>query len=195
MIRFFFALLVFAFAALVLQHYIPPLPFLDGARVMLLPLVFFFGAMALPVGGMLALAFCCGLMWGALNAQIIEMGRPVVEQALGGTVIIYGLLGAMMNGLRPLFLRGRWEIYTLMSALGTSLLLLVEFFMLSVRRAALSGESFFWGSEIWWRIGGPGLVALLLAPFVYFFLKSVAAWLGCHLHLFAERAEEEARTS
>jgi len=183
MIRFFLILLLAAFGALVIQFFIPALPFLSGARVSLLPLVFFFGALALPFSGMLALAFACGLMWDALTVQVLEIGTghnsaSVVEIGLGFSVVLYAMLGALMSGLRPLFQRGRWEIHCLMSGLCTSLIVLAEFLMLSVRRAALYGVPFEFSRDIWWRIGGPGLVALVLAPLVFFFLKSMAALVG-----------------
>ena len=194
MIRFFLILLLAAFGALVIQFFIPALPFLSGARVLLLPLVFFFGALALPFGGMLALAFACGLMWDALTVQVLEIGMghtsaSVVEIGLGFSVILYAVLGAIMSGFRPLFQRGRWEIHCLMSGLCTSLIVLAEFLMLSVRRAALYGVPFEFSRDIWWRIGGPGLVALVLAPLVFLFLKSMAALVG--YNPYAPKPEEE----
>jgi len=194
MIRFFLVLILTAFAALVIQHFIPALAFMAGARVMLLPLVFFFGALSLPFTGMLALAFACGLMWDALTVQIVEVGSGptaavVVELGLGWSIVAYALLGAVMSGLRPLFKRGRWEIHCLLSGVCTTLLVLAEFLMLSVRRAALYGAPFQFNQEIAWRICGPGLVALILAPAVFFFLKAMAALVG--YNPYAVEIEEE----
>ena len=196
MIRFFLILLLAAFGALVLQFFIPALPFLYGARVLLMPLVYFFGALSLPFSGMLALAVACGLMWDALTVQVLEidMGRntssAVVEIALGWSVVLYAVLGALMSGFRPLFQRGRWEIHCLMSGLCTSCIVLAEFLMLSVRRAALYGVPFEFSRDIWWRIGGPGLVALVLAPVAFFFLKSMAALVGYNPYAAAPGEEE-----
>ena len=183
MIRFFLILVLAAFGALVVQHFIPALAFMAGARVSLMPLVFFFGALALPFSGMLALAFVCGFMWDALTAQVLEIGMgptssTVVEIGLGWSILLYATLGAVMSGFRPLFQRGRWEIHCLMSGFCTALMVLTEYLLVSVRRAALYGVPFEFNREIWWRIGGPGLVALLLAPAVFFFLKSLAALVG-----------------
>jgi len=197
MIRFFLVLLLSAFAALVLQHFIPPLAFMGGARVLLMPLVFFFGALALPFSGMLALAFACGLMWDALTVQVLEIGMgptsaTVVEVGLGWSIVLYALLGAVMSGFRPLFKRGRWEIHCLMSGVCTALIVLAEFLMISVRRAALYDAPFHFDRDIWWRIGGPGLVALVLAPVVFFFLKSMAALVAYNpCAVITEEEEEE----
>ena len=202
MIRFFLILLFAAFGALVAQHFIPALEFMGGARVLLMPLVFFFGALALPFSGMLALAFACGFMWDALTVQILEIGMgpanigtgpmsgSVVEIGLGWSIVLYAVLGAVMSGFRPLFQKGRWEIHCLMSGVCTSLIVLSEFLMISVRRAALYNVPFEFSRDIWWRIGGPGLVALVLAPIVFFFLKSLAALVGYNPNVVATPEEE-----
>ena len=203
MIRFFLLLVATAFGALVLQHFIPPLSFMDGARVILLPLVFFYGALALPFAGMLALAFVCGFMWDALTAQVIEVGMgpvtassvamggaQVVEIAIGWSIVLYAVLGSLMSGFRPLFQEGRWEIHCLMSGLCTSIMVLAEFLMVSVRRAALYSVPIEFNREIWWRIGGPGLVALVLAPIAFIFLISLAALVGYNSYAATEEEEE-----
>ena len=183
MIFFFFILVVSAFLSLVVQHFIPPLAFLEGSRVFLMPLVLFYGALSLPFGAMLFLATACGLMWDCLTAQVVEVGigsvaAPTVEIALGWSIVLYATLGAIMSGFRPLFKRGRWEIHCLMSGICTSLIVLVEFLMLSVRRAALYEAPIIFTPQIWWRIGGPGLVALVLAPVMFWMLTSMAALVG-----------------
>jgi len=195
MIRFFLILLLAAFGAIIMQYFIPALPFLSGARVILLPLVFFFGALALPFSGMLALAFACGLMWDALTVQVLDIGMgptsaTVVEIAMGRSIVLYAVLGAIMSGFRPLFQRGRWEIHCLMSGFCTSFMVLAEYLMISVRRAALYNVPFEFNRDIWWRIGGPGLVALILAPAVFFFLKSMAALVGYNPYVVEPQEEE-----
>jgi hypothetical protein len=196
MIRFFLILLLSAFGALILQHFIPSLSFMYGARVVLLPLVFFYGALALPFSGMLALAFACGFMWDALTVQVIDVGMGptgarVVEIGIGWSIVLYAVLGALMSGFRPLFQRGRWEIHCLMSGMCTSLIVLAEFLMISVRRAALYNVPFEFSHDIWWRIGGPGLVALVLAPGIFFFLTGMAALVGYNPCAAVPPEEEE----
>jgi len=166
---FFFLLLLGMFAALVGQHFIGPLPII-GARVLLMPIIMFYGALALPVPGMFALAFCGGLMWDALNVQMID-GH--VEIAMGWSIVLYASLGALMSGFRPLFQRGRWEIHCLLSGVCTSLIVLAEYLMITFRREP---ALFLFNKEIWWRIGGAGLVAALLSP-VFFFAFNYLAFL------------------
>ena len=165
---FFLILLAGMFLSLVVQHFIGPLPPF-GARVMLMPIVMFYGALALPIWGMLALAFAGGLMWDALCTQQTDSG---FEIAMGWSILLYAALGAIMSGFRPLFQRGRWEIHCLLSGLCTSVIVLAEYLMLCLRRQPVS---FVFNQDIWWRIGGAGLIAALLSPLFFFFLNYLAS--------------------
>lgn len=168
---FFIILVIGVFLSLVTQEFIPPLAWMDGARVMIVPVVFFYGAMALPYPGMLALAFISGFMVDAvINTHVVD---SQVEIALGWSILVYAALGAIMSGFRPLFHRGRWEIHCLASGLFTSVILLAQFLMITIRRGTLV-----FPTEIWWRIGGPGLVAAMLAPIFFFSLNWLAPRVG-----------------
>jgi hypothetical protein len=180
---FFALLLISMFVALVVQHFIGPLPVI-GSRVLLMPIIMFYGSLALPAPGMLALAFCGGLMWDALHTNVaILWGDPAhtqvveasVEIALGWSIVLYAALGALMGGFRPLFQRGRWEIHCLLSGICTALVVLAEYLMITFRREPVT---FLFDKEIWWRIGGSGLVAILLSPFFFFALNYLAFLVG-----------------
>lgn len=168
---FFFILLVSMFLALAGQHYIPPLPTI-GARVLLMQIIMFYGAVALPGWGMLGLAFSGGLMWDLLHTQIID-GQ--VEIGLGWSIVLYTIFCTIMSGFRPLFQRGRWEIHCILCGVFVSATVLAEYVMISVRRQPLV---FNFDREIWWRIGGAGITAMLIAPFLFFFLNYVGYLVG-----------------
>ncbi|MCE9608749.1 MAG: hypothetical protein K8R23_00835 [Chthoniobacter sp.] len=179
---FLAVLLVTMFAALIGEHFIGPLP-PYGVRVLLMPMIMFYGSLALPLPGMLALAFSGGLMWDALHTSMAlswtadqsQLADVNVEVALGWSIIVYGLLGALLNGFRPLFQRGRWDIHCLLAGLCTSVVVLLEYLMLTFRREPVV---FIFDKEIWWRIGGAGLVAAVLAPLFFFALNYVAFLCG-----------------
>ena len=78
-----------------------------------------------------------------------------------------------MSGFRPMFQRGRWEIHCLVSGFFTAFILLAEYLMITFRRG-----DFIFPKLIWWRIGGSGLAAALLAPVVFFILNGIGAMLG-----------------
>ena len=176
---FFGILVVSMFLGLVVQHFIGPLP-PYGVRVLLMPVIMFYGALALPVPGMLALAFCGGLMWDALHVHVDLLGEsgygpPTAEVALGWSIVLYAILGALMNGFRPLFQRGRWEIHCLLSGVCTSFIVLAEYLMRTFRQEKVV---FIFNQEVWWRIGGAGLIAALLSPFFFFVLNYLAFLAG-----------------
>ena len=137
-----------------------------------MPVIMFYGALALPTPGMLVLAFCGGLMWDALHGQMVEGN---FEIALGWSIVLYATLGALMGGFRPLFQRGRWEIHCLLSGVCTAMIVLAEYLMITFRREPVV---LIFNKDIWWRIGGAGLVALLLSPLFFFALNYLAFVVG-----------------
>src|SRR5205823_5984669 len=85
-----------------------------------------------------------------------------VEISFGLSILLYAVLAGIMHGLRPLFARGRWEVHCIMSGICTSALLLGQYLMLSLRRGSIVVSR-----EVWWQIGGPGLLAMIMAPLVF----------------------------
>jgi hypothetical protein len=161
------------FAGLVLQHFVGVVPGF-GSQILLLPVIFLCGAAALPVWSMLCLAFVAGLMWDCMNFVPVE-GR--VDFPFGGTILLYAGIGALMNGLRPLFLRGMWYIHAVFAGLLTSVLVLVEYIIITFRREPFA---LIWPREIWTRIGGSGLTAAFIAIPLFLTLN----WLGRRAGIF-----------
>jgi hypothetical protein len=174
--KLFFPIILLAamFITLVVEHFLPPVPGI-GARVFLMPLVMFYGAVALPVSAMLFLAFAGGLMWDLLHIQYVGSD---VEVALGSSVILYGVLCGVMSGFRPWFQRGRWEVHCILCGIFTALIPLAEYLMISIRRLPVA---FAFTEQIWWRIGGSGIAAMFLAPFIFFGLNYFAYLVGYDL--------------
>ena len=96
-----------------------------------------------------------------------------VEISAGSSILLYGVLAGLMHGLRPLFARGHWEVHCILSGVGTSLIVLTQYLMIAFRR----GSPIF-TREVWWQIGGPGLIAMALAPIVFLFLQWMARMTG-----------------
>lgn len=162
---FFLILLFLVFLAQVVELFLPPLEWMYNAHIHIVPVIVFYGAMALPFPLMLALAFFAGVLLDALTMQVIDAR---VEIAFGWSILIYGVLAAIMHGLRPLFIRGRWEVHCVLSGVCTSLILLAQYLMITFRRGSL-----FFTQETWWQIGGPGVMALLMAPLIFWVLHSL----------------------
>src|SRR5437868_5535054 len=160
---FFVLLLGLVLVAQIAELFIPALPWLYNAHVYIVPVIVFYGAMALPFPLMLALALYAGVLLDAVTVQVIG-GK--VEISTGSSILIYGVLAGVMHGLRPLFARGRWEVHCILSGVFTSLIVLAQYLMISFRRG-----SFIFTREIWWQIGGPGLVAMAMAPILFWLLQ------------------------
>ena len=163
---FFVLLLFLILAAQVTEFFIPALPWLYNAHVYIVPVLVFYGAMALPFPLMLAVALYAGILLDAVTVQVIG---TKVEISMGWSILLYAVLAGIMHGLRPLFVRGRWEIHCLLTGICTSVIILAQYLMITFRRGSL-----FFSREVWWQIGGPGLIAMLMAPIVFWFLQ----WLG-----------------
>jgi len=164
-------LLVAMFLALVVQHFIGPLPPM-GARVLIMPIIMFYGALALPLPAMFALTLAGGLMWDALHVQMVDGSYEI---ALGSSVVLYGVLGGLISGFRPLFQRGRWEIHCLLSGFACSIIVFAEYLMITFRREPVI---FVFTPNIWWSIAASGIVATLLSPFFFFALNYLALRTG-----------------
>jgi len=154
------------FVAQITELFIPPLDWMYNAHIYITPVLVFYGAMALPFPLVLVLAFWAGFLLDTFNAQVVGTH---VEISLGSSILLYAVLAGIMHGLRPLFARGRWEVHCIMSGLCTSAILLGQYLMLSFRRGSL-----FFSREVWWQIAGPGLLAMLMAPLVFWMLHWLA---------------------
>jgi len=163
---FFAILLVLTFVAQIVEIFLPPLDWMYNAHIYIVPIIVFYGAMSLPFPAVMALAFFAGFMLDALTVQVLG-GR--VEISLGWSILLYAVLAAIMHGLRPLFIRGRWEVHCVMSGVCTSAILLSQYLMISFRRGSL-----FFNREAWWQIAGPGVIAMFMAPLAFLILHYVA---------------------
>ena len=183
---FFGCVLLADFLAVVFQGRFEPLPTLFGATVLLFPVILAYGALALPFTGTLALAFFNGLLWDAITLQFLKpteefsLDTPAVpEFAMGWSVLLFGVLAIIVHGLRPLFLRGRWELHCLASGFCASAILLAQYLMITFKRHGL-----IFPHELWGRILVPGFFAMLLAIPVYFLFRLLAAALGYTVRVY-----------
>jgi hypothetical protein len=173
MILFFFSLLVLIFGSFVFQLFLPPVLLLHGAVILFVPALYFYGCLSLPFPLMLAVTFFTGFL---SDLFAVPQARSNPDYPTGVSILFYLVPGLIMQGLRPLFLRHRWETHCLLAETGavlTSFILLAQYAMLSFERSEL-----FFSDVIVWRIVGPGLISLLIAPCVFFILTPLSHVLG-----------------
>ena len=173
MILFFFSLLVLIFGSFVFQLFLPPVLLLHGAVILFVPALYFYGCLSLPFPLMLALTFFTGFL---NDLFAVPQARSNPDFPTGISILFYLVPGLIMHGFRPLFLRHRWETHCLLAEIGavlTPFILLAQYAMLSFERS-----EFFFSDVIVWRIVGPGLISLLIAPCVFFILTPLSHMLG-----------------
>ncbi|HXM74230.1 MAG TPA: hypothetical protein VN904_03060 [Chthoniobacterales bacterium] len=163
---FFFILLALVLVTQIAEFFIPPLDWMYNAHIYIVPVIVFYGAMALPFPLMLSLALFAGVLLDALTVQVIG---AKVEISLGWSILLYAVLAGIMHGMRPLFIRGRWEVHCLLTGLCTSAIILAQYLMITFRRGSV-----LFSREVWWQIGGPGLMAMLMAPVIFWVLQWLA---------------------
>ena len=100
--------------AFVVQAFVPTVSWAYQATFYAVHLVFFAAAVTVSFPVMLALAFCAGFAWDAL--QLVPqstgagggIGGGAGDVSFGYSILLFGLTGSLMQGIRPLFRRGRW---------------------------------------------------------------------------------------
>lgn len=167
--------------SMILQEFIPAIPWAHGAIVFLVPVVFFACAVTVPFPVMLVFAFFTGFIWDARHLAILgpeftpkmvgagEFATEGTSLAFGYSILLFGLLGSLMQGIRPLFRRGRWELPVLMTGVGTFLFMLFEYLLITFRRGG-----FHFPSEIWYRMLATAVLSMVIAPGVLFLLYRLA---------------------
>jgi len=147
------------FLALIIQEFIPAVRFFHGARVFLAPMLFCYGALAMPFWAMLLMAIYTGFL---IDLAYLNVPDGHVEIALGWSIVVFVFFGLFAHGLQPAFAGGRWWLHILLSAMCTSVFLALQFVMICFRR-----QGIFFNETVAWRIAAPGLFAAVLAPLVH----------------------------
>ncbi len=174
-----FSLALAIFVALVIQEFIPPLRFLHGARVFLVPMLFCYGALAMPFWAMLLMAIYAGLLTDLAHLNVVD-GH--VEIALGWSIVLFVFFGLFAHGLQPAFIRGRWWVHVLLAAVCTCLFLALQFVMICFRR-----QGVFFNETVAWRILAPGFIAAILAPLVHLTVVKAAPYVHGPMRLRPSR--------
>lgn len=172
----FFALLAgMLLLSFLLQEFLPVFDWAYGSRLMLVHTVFLAAAVAAPFPVMLGLALVTGLIWDAryhIPVYPDEATLGMLTQSeipFGFTILLFGIMGALIQGVRPLFRRGRWELPVFMIGLCTGLTLLIEYLVISFQRGGLEISM-----ELWWKLLMTALFSSLVSPFLLLLLSRVA---------------------
>ena len=175
----------------VVEEFIPAISIAQNARLFVAPVFFFSAAVAVPFPVMLVLAFMTGFLWDARYLQISvtdTMAEAVagfgsgstaggynmamssgMDLRFGASILLFGVIGTVMQGIRPLFKRVRWELPVLMVGVVMAFWLSVQYLLLTFLR----GELFF-PFEVLSKLITNILLAMLAAPLIFLGLHMLA---------------------
>ncbi|MEZ5300208.1 MAG: hypothetical protein R3F11_06010 [Verrucomicrobiales bacterium] len=134
---------------------------------------------------MLFFAFGTGFLWDGLTLPLVDdldVGTAVGQSLQGSdlpfgySIFLYALMGSLMQGIRPLFRRGRWELPVLMTGVATALLLAFEYLFINFRSFHIGGLRY--ENAIAWKIATTALLSMLAAPVVFFSFYRLARAVG-----------------
>ena len=150
--------------AVVIQDLLPDVPPVRE-RVLLLPILFCFAALALPLIPALFFALITALVQGLILMHI-ESGQ--MEFGLVGPVVFFLSWAILLQMASDATHGMRWELHALGSALVTLTLLGGEFLLLCLKRGGFPLDT-----TVLLRMGVPAAASLLIAPLFYLLLASL----------------------
>jgi hypothetical protein len=163
----FIILLLLLPLTVVVQDLLPPLPPMQE-RIFLLPVLFCFGALALPLIPALFFALATALVQGFALLQI-QSGE--IELGLAAPIIFFLSWTLLLQMLSETTKGMRWEFHALGSFLVTLSLLGGEFLILCLKRGGFPLDE-----RMLFRLGVPSAAALLIAPVLYLLLGALVPY-------------------
>lgn len=174
-IKYTISIILLTLAACMLQQFLPAIGGLHGARVLILPLVFLCAAVTVDFATMLLLAYLCGFLWDAQHTLGPQGGDPTVyiEQIeslhFGYSIILYAMMGLLMQGIQPLFRKGKWHLSSLLSGIAIFLYLFSEYLLINFVRG-----DFVFPVTAFYRIYLTSALTMLFSPIVFWLIFQLA---------------------
>jgi cell shape-determining protein MreD len=178
-IRYTFSLLIMILLALIAQQFIPALTGLFNSRLLLVTLVFLCASVTVGPPVMLALAFICGFLWDAQNALGPAGGDPAVYRdpveslRFGYSIILYGIIGYLMQGIQPLFREGKWQFSAFLVGVSIFVYLVAEYLIINFVRG-----DFVFPRATLFQIVFTSTLTMLFSPLVFWILFHIAERFG-----------------
>ena len=176
MIRYSIATILLLLAAFVVQQFLPAFTGLHHSRILLVQLVFLCCAVTVGQPTMLVLAFIGGFLWDAQCALGPHGGDPeiysqqVENLRFGYSILLFGGMGMLMQGIQPLFKQGKWHISALLTGIAVLLYLAAEYTIINFVR----GE-FVLNRPTMMQMLWTAVLTMLFSPLVFWLLFRIAA--------------------
>ncbi|MGJ8694976.1 MAG: hypothetical protein ACSHYF_01545 [Verrucomicrobiaceae bacterium] len=159
----------------IVQQFLPAISIWNDARVLLLPLVVVCGAATVPTASMLLLAFLGGFLWDAQQVLLPSVVDEVVYHSptegmkFGYSILLYALMGFLMQGIQPLFKQGKWYLSAILTGVAIFLYLSVEYLLFSFIRGG-----FDLSNGVLKQISMSALLTMLVSPIIFWALFQIA---------------------
>ena len=179
MIRYSLITILLLLAAFVVQQFLPAFTGIYNSHIYLVQLVFLCCAVTVGQRTMLLLAFIGGFFWDAQcwlgpNGGDIEVYTQQVESLrFGYSILLFGAMGILMQGIQPLFKQGKWQFSALLSGIAVWLYLAAEYAIINFVR----GNPELTKATVMQMVF-TALLTMLFSPLVFWLLFSIAK--ACH---------------
>ena len=157
----------------------PAITDLYGARLLILPLTFLCCVVTVGFSPMLILTFLCGFIWDAQNAMGTQGGDPAVyndpadQIHFGYSIILYLIMGVIMQGFQPCFRKGVWQVSVVISGISTFIYLLTEYMLINIIRG-----DFYFPLRVFYQIWISAAITMFCGPIIFLILFKLAKIFG-----------------
>lgn len=194
MIRYSLITIALLLAAFLAQQFLPAFTGAHDSRILLVQLVFLCCAVTVGQPTMLLLAFIGGFLWDAQCALGPHGGDPLIytqdveSLRFGYSILLFGGMGFLMQGIQPLFKQGKWQFSALLSGIAIFFYLAAEFAIITFIRGG-------WviNREILLKMAFSALLTMLFSPFVFWLLFRIAR--SCNHSINPEARRRRRRTA
>jgi hypothetical protein len=179
MIFYFPIVVLLLFLSFFVQEFLPMIEWAFFARLLIVHAMFYSIAITVPYPLMLLLAAGTGYLWDArYHVPVYPPESTHPELTFGFSIFLFGLLGSLIQGVRPLFRRGRWELPVFMIGICTLAGQVIQYLVISFHRGGL-----YLAPEMWFKILMNSLFVMLAAPIILLLLSRLAKMTGYRIRL------------
>ena len=163
----------------IIQQFLPAFSAWHDARILLLPLVVLCSSVTVSTAFMLVITFVGGFLWDSQQVLILQQGDELVYHSsldnlkFGYSIILYALMGFLMQGIRPLFKQGNRFLSIILTGIAIFLYLFVEYLL---RGFFIGGFSF--DNGIIEQIAATSVLTMMISPLIFWMLIKVAKLTG-----------------
>ena len=175
MLRYNLSAVILLLIAFMVQQFVPAFIGLSHARLLIVQLVFLCCAVTVTTPTMLLLAFIGGILWDShcYLAPIVSdpevYTQPVESLRFGYSIILFGAIGFLMQGLNPIFRQGKWHFSAMLSGVAIFIYLAAEFILISFIRG-----DFTMTRSVLKLLVYTSVLTMALSPVIFWILYQVA---------------------